>query len=65
MDNLQDILDEMENEKRWYELKGVELTLLDAQNVLDYIDNGMTKEEAIDCVLTGIRECLDEGLDEE
>lgn len=52
---------DLESQKRYYDLDGVEITFEDAQNVLDLINQGIDNEKAIDQVLQGIRECLSQG----
>lgn len=53
------IISELEHNKRYYDLNGVEITLEDAENVIDLIQGGMTMDMAVDEILTGIRNCLD------
>ena len=57
--NVEDILYELEDAKYDYELDGVELTPEDAMMVIDELECGKTKDQAIDYVLSGIRETLD------
>ena len=52
---------DLESQKRYYDLDGVEITFEDAQNVLDLINQGIDNKKAIDQVLQGIRECLSQG----
>ena len=59
-----DLITEMEEYLKEYELLGVELTEEDVVNVANKIKSGMSKDAAIREVLSGIREILDEGLDE-
>ena len=49
---------ELDENKRQYELDGVEITSEDAVNVLNMMSNGMSKDDAIDEVLNGIYEVL-------
>ena len=62
---LDEIIDEMLAIQKGYELEGVELTDEDAELALDYINQGMSKDDAIDKVLSGIRETLDMGIGDE
>lgn len=57
------ILDKLESEKNKYDLKGVELTLEDAENVIELINGGMTEKDAIAQVLYTISEVLSEGFE--
>lgn len=57
--NVEDILYELEDMKCEYELDGVELTPEDAMMVITELECGKTKDQAIDDVLSGIRETLD------
>ena len=49
---------ELDENKRQYELDGVEITPEDAITVLNIMSNGLSKDEAIDEVLNGICEVL-------
>ena len=53
------IISELEHNKRYYDLNGVEITIEDAENVISLIQGGMTMDMAVDEILTGIRNCLD------
>lgn len=53
------IISELEHNKRYYDLDGVEITTEDAENVIDLIHGGMTMDKAVDEILNGIRDCLD------
>ena len=53
------IISELEHNKRYYDLNGVEITIEDAENVISLIKGGMTMNMAVDEILTGIRNCLD------
>lgn len=53
------IISELEHNKRYYDLNGVEITIEDAENVISLIKGGMTMDMAVDEILTGIRNCLD------
>ena len=48
--NVEDILYELEDMKCEYELDGVELTPEDAMMVIDELECGKTKDQAIDSV---------------
>lgn len=52
------IISELEHNKRYYGLNGVEITTEDAENVINLIYNGITMDKAVEKVLTGIRDCL-------
>ena len=54
---IQDRLDDAKE----HELEGVEITDEDAASVVALRDAGNTLEEAVDIVLTGIRDCLNQG----
>lgn len=57
----EDILEELEENKRFYDLIGVELTEEDANFALALINKeGYTKEHAIQTTLIGIAHCLEE-----
>ena len=62
---LDEIIDEMLAIQKGYELEGVEITDEDGQLALDYMKQGMSKDDAIDKVLSGIRETLDMGIEDE
>ena len=49
---------ELDDNKRQYELDGVEITPEDAITVLNIMSNGLSKDEAIDEVLNDICEVL-------
>ena len=49
---------ELDENKRQYELDGVEITPEDAITVLNIMSNGLSKDEAIDEVLNDICEVL-------
>ena len=49
---------ELDENKRQYELDGVEITLEDAITVLNIMSNGLSKDEAIDEVLNDICDVL-------
>ena len=53
------IISELERNKHYYDLKGVEITTEDAENVISLIQGGMTMDKAVDEILKGIRDCLD------
>ena len=62
---LENIIDDMLAIQKGYELEGVEITDEDGQLALDYMKQGMSKDDAIDKVLSGIRETLDMGIEDE
>ena len=64
--NVDNVLGELEDEKDDYELDGVELTDEDAEQVISkVIEYGEEYEDAKKQVMSGIRETLDEGLEDE
>ena len=63
-DRLDDAKDLLLQHTKEHELEGVEITNEDAASVVALRDAGNTLEEAVDIVLTGIRDCLDQGLSE-
>lgn len=63
--NLEDILDELIDRVKDYELEDVEIVEEDAKRVYELVGQGMDYESACDKVLSDIREVLDEGLSDE
>jgi hypothetical protein len=63
-DRLDDAKDLLLQHAKEHQLEGVEITDEDAASVVALRDAGNTLEEAVDIVLTGIRDCLDNGLSE-
>lgn len=61
-EKIEDYIDE---NLRYFELEGVEITEEDIEFIEEKINSGKSIEDACDEVLSGIRECLDEGLDDE
>jgi len=59
-----DIETYIENNLKYFELDGVEITGEDVDLAAQKVKQGQSLEEACEEVLSGIRECLDEGLDE-
>lgn len=56
----------IEDNKKGFELEGVEITEDDIDNVLSKIrDDGLSLETSCDEVLQGIRDTLDEGLEDD
>ena len=55
------IISELDDCKGAYDLDGVEITEDDALQVLDFMKDGASFEEAVDAVLDGIREVISEG----
>lgn len=58
------IEDYMENNLKYFELEGVEITEDDFDFAEEKIKQGKSIEDACDEVLRGIRECLDDGLED-
>ena len=58
------IEDYMENNLKYFELEGVEITEDDFDFVEEKVKQGKSIEDACDEVLRGIRECLDDGLED-
>lgn len=54
-EDLDGLLGKLNDKKGVYDLEGVELTYEDAQNVVDFMDDGMTEDQAVEKVLQGIR----------
>ena len=63
-EDIEKVLDDLEGRKKEYGLMGVELTVEDAQLASQYIAGGLPREEAYESVLSGIRQCLDDGLED-
>lgn len=61
---LDDIVDDMLDMAKEYELEGVELTNEDALWVLDRMKTGVSREDAMRERMSDIRDVLDEGLAE-
>ena len=55
------IINELDDYKGAYDLDGVEITEDDALQVLDFMKDGASFEEAVDAVLDGIREVISQG----
>lgn len=47
--------------KDGYDLSGIEITREDAEQVIDFINDGYTESNAIDVVLKGIYDVLSDG----
>ena len=58
------ILDVLEDNKKAYGLEGVEITREDAEEAARLIAGGISREEAVETVLSGIRQCLDDGMED-
>ena len=58
------IEDYMENNLKYFELEGVEITEDDFDFAEKKVKQGKSIEDACDEVLRGIRECLDDGLED-
>ena len=54
----EEIFDSLEYEKRYFDLKGVEITDEDVNYTLSLMHNGMDFEDAIHTCLHGIYMCL-------
>jgi hypothetical protein len=61
--NKETILSELNEKSKEHDLEGVELTLEDADEVIDLINSGMEKDAAIHQVLNGIYDVLAEGFE--
>lgn len=58
------IEDYMKNNLKYFELEGVEVTEDDFDFAEEKVKQGKSIEDACDEVLRGIRECLDDGLED-
>lgn len=56
-----ELIKELEENKEAFDLAGVEITEEDASYAWDFILEGYSREEAIQKVLQGIRDCVSEG----
>lgn len=54
----------MESNLKYFELEGVEITEDDFDFAEEKVRHGKSIEDACDEVLKGIRECLDNGLED-
>lgn len=54
----------IEENLKYFELEGVEITEYDIDFAEEKVKQGKSIEDACDEVLKGIRECLDEGLED-
>ena len=54
----------MESNLKYFELEGVEITEYDIDFAEEKVRHGKSIEDACDEVLRGIRECLDDGLED-
>jgi len=63
-EDIEKVLDDLEGRKKEYGLMGVELSKEDAILASNFMAGGLSREEAYDIVLSGIRQCLDDGLDD-
>lgn len=61
--NKEIILSELNEKRKEHDLEGVELTLEDADEVINLINSGMEKDAAIHHVLNGIYDVLAEGFE--
>jgi hypothetical protein len=61
--NKETILSELNEKRKEHDLEGVELTLEDADEVIELINSGMEKDAAIHQVLNGIYDVLAEGFE--
>lgn len=59
--SIEDIIYELDDRKGAYDLDGVEITQEDAEQVIEYMADGASFEEAIDTLLDGIRYVISEG----
>lgn len=63
VDDTDSAMDLLEQHAKEHGLEGVEFTEEDANAVISVIASGKTAKEAADEVLSGIRRCLDDGLE--
>ena len=61
---IENIISDLEHEKRHYDLDGVEITKEDALNVMNLVHDGVDKDKAVAIILNGIHDCLEEYLEE-
>ena len=61
---IENIISDLEHEKRHYDLDGVEITEEDALHVMDLVHDGVDKDEAVEITLNEIHDCLEEYLEE-
>ncbi len=61
---IENIISDLEHEKRHYDLDGVEITEEDALNVMNLVHDGVDKDKAVEIILNGIHDCLEEYLEE-
>lgn len=61
---IENIISDLEHEKRHYDLDGVDITEEDALKVMDLVHDGIDKDEAVTTILNGIHDCLEEYLEE-
>lgn len=62
-EDIEKVLDDLEGRKKDYGLMGVEISEEDAILASNFMAGGLSREEAYDIVLSSIRQCLDDGLD--
>lgn len=60
---IENIISDLEHEKRHYDLDGVEITEEDALHVMDLVHDGVDKDEAVEITLNEIRDGLEEYLE--
>ena len=65
MKSFDEILKNLNDEARNYELDGVEFTEEDAKRVVELTRRGFDYDKAVSLTLSEIRDVLDEGLDDE
>lgn len=56
---IENIISDLEHEKRHYDLDGVDITEEDALKVMDLVHDGIDKDEAVTTILNGIHDCLE------
>lgn len=61
--NKEAIISELNEKRKEHDLEGVEITEVDADEVIDLINSGMEKDAAIHQVLNGIYDVLAEGFE--
>lgn len=61
---IENIISDLEHEKRHYDLDGVDITEEDARHVMNLVHDGVDKDKAVEIILNGIHDGLEEYLEE-